>query len=289
MTLRIGLIGRGPWGRNIEKALLSLPDVSVSVVARSEAAPCDIDGVVIATASASHAEVALPYIEAAIPTFIEKPLATNSADAKRICAAAERAGATVFVGHIQLHNPAFVALLDTLSRMGAIRMVTCHGMNDRPRADSSVLWDWLPHHLSMALAIFRQPPDRVAATALAGAPETQSAVATFTFGDKPLISTVSWLSPIQRRTMRVETENGTVIFDDKSERKLTVRQGSTVSYPPYDGEPPLTRELRLFTEAIRSGATDRSQALQGAAIVRMIAAAEHSIAQGGIAVEIEAL
>jgi UDP-N-acetylglucosamine 3-dehydrogenase len=286
MTLRIGLIGRGPWGRNIERTLLSFTDVAITHIGRGETAAPELDGVVIASASATHAELAIPYIEAGIPTFIEKPMATSYADARRICAAAERAAGTVFVGHIHLYNPAFLALLDMQPRLGPIRSVTCHGMNDRLRTDSSVVWDWLPHDLSMALAIFRRPPDRVSAKALVRAPVTQAAVATFAFGNVPMVSTVSWLSPIRRQTMTVAAENGTLVFDDKAERKLAVRQGSTVSYPAYDDELPLTREMRLFVEAIRSGAGDHSQALQGAAIVRMIAAAERSIAQGAAAVKI---
>lgn len=286
MTLRIGLIGRGPWGRNIQRTLVSFPGVSVELIGRGETASRDLDGVVIASASATHAELALPYIEAGIPTFIEKPMTTSVADAKLLCAAAERAAATVFVGHIHLHNPAFLALLDAQPRIGAIRSVTCHGMNDRPRTDSSVLWDWLPHDLSMALAMFRRPPDRVAVETLGDAPATQAAVATFAFGNVPMVSTVSWLSPVRRQTMTVEAENGTLVFDDKAQRKLTLRQGSTVSYPAYDEELPLTREMRLFTEAIRSGGGDHSQALQGAVIVAAIVAAVDSLAQGGATIEI---
>ena len=286
MTLRIGLIGRGPWGRNIQSTLLSIADVSVEFIGRGETASRDLDGMVIASTSATHAELAIPYIEAGIPTFIEKPMATSCDDAERMRDAAERAGGIVFVGHIQLYNPAFLALLELQPQLGAIAQVICHGLNDRARGDSSVLWDWLPHHLSMALAIFRRPPDRVRARALAQAPVTQAAEATFEFGQVPLVSTVSWLSPTRHQTMTIEAEHGTLTFDDKAERKLTMRRASAVSYPRYEDEPPLTREMRLFIEAIRSGNADHAQVVQGAAIVRMIAAAEESISQGGAPVEL---
>jgi predicted dehydrogenase len=266
--------------------LLSLPDVSVELIGRGETASRDLDGMVIASTSATHAELAIPFIEAGIPTFIEKPMATSCDDAERIRDAAERAAGIVFVGHIQLHNPAFLALLDLQPQLGPISEVTCDGRNDRARGDSSVLWDWLPHHLSMALAIFRHPPDRVRARALAQAPLTQAAEATFEFGQVPMVSTVSWLSPTRRQTMTIEAEHGTLVFDDKAERKLTMRRGNAVSYPRYGDELPLTREMRLFIEAIRSGNADHAQVTQGAAIVRMIAAAEESISRGGATVEI---
>ena len=66
-------------------------------------------------------------------------------------------------------------------------------------------------------------------------------------------------------------------------------QGGTISHPAYDDELPLTRELRSFVDAIRAGSTDRSQAALGLTVVRMIAAAEDSLAQGGAVVKIQAM
>src|ERR1700704_6875527 len=111
MALHLGLVGRGRWGRNIERTLLTFPDVSVTTIARRETPPAGLDGVLIATQSATHAEVAIPYIEAGIATFIEKPMTTTVSDAERIRDAAERSGAVIFVGHIFLYHPAFLAAL----------------------------------------------------------------------------------------------------------------------------------------------------------------------------------
>jgi predicted dehydrogenase len=140
MILRLGLVRRGRWGQAIERTLCSFPDVSLTVIARGDPVP-GLDGVVIATPSATHAEVALPYIAAGIPTFIEKRMATAVADAERLRDAAEQSGAIVFVGHIFLHHPAFLAALDLLPKLGRLRYLACEGVNDRPRRDSSVLWD----------------------------------------------------------------------------------------------------------------------------------------------------
>jgi UDP-N-acetylglucosamine 3-dehydrogenase len=141
MALRLGLVGHGRWGRNIERTLLTFPDVSVAVIAKGENPRTGLDGVLIATQSAMHAEIALPYIEAGIATFIEKPMTTALADAERIRNAAARSGAIVFVGHILLYHPAFLAALDLLPSLGAIRYLLCEGMNGSPRADLSMLWD----------------------------------------------------------------------------------------------------------------------------------------------------
>src|SRR5262245_5331046 len=141
MATRLGLIGRGKWGRNIEQTLLSLGEISVIGLARGEPLRCDLDGVLIASPSATHVELALPYIQAGIPTFIEKPMATSVADARRIEEAAKHSRAAVFVGHLQLYNPAFQALLKLLPALGPIRYMLSDSANGNPRMDSSVLWD----------------------------------------------------------------------------------------------------------------------------------------------------
>jgi len=287
MALRLGLVGRGRWGQNIERTLLSFSDVSVVNIGKGENPPRGLDGVLIATQSAAHAELALPYINERIATFIEKPMATSVADAERIRAAAERTGAVVFVGHLFLHHPAFLAALKLLPMLGAIRFLQCEGTNDRPRTDSSVLWDWLPHDLSMACAIFGHGPDSVAAWSLSGESKPDAAISRFLFGDVPVASMVSWLSPLASKRMVLVGEKATLVFDDKVERRLMLYgKDGDVSYPSYSDEAPLTREMHAFLSAVRSGNADAAHVELGTSIVRAIAAAEASIDLGGQSVRI---
>src|SRR6185437_6674259 len=215
---RLGLAGRGRWGRNIERTLQTLGDVEVVPVAKGEPPVLDLDGVLIATPGATHADVAFPYIEAGIATFIEKPMTTSVADAQRLVAAANRSGAPVSVGHILLHHPAFAALLRHLPRVGRIRHVEAQGMNDRPRKDASVLWDWLPHHLSMGNAIFGRAPRAVAARDLSEGSLSAARVA-FDFDGTTMACDVSWLSPVARSQLRVTGDDGTLELDDKAADK----------------------------------------------------------------------
>jgi predicted dehydrogenase len=282
MVLPLGIVGRGPWASNIERTLHSFPNVSVTHIGRHESPRAELAGVLVATQSATHAEVALRYIEAGVKTFIEKPMTTTVADAERIRMAAKRSGTSVFVGHIYLHHPAFLAAVDLLPGIGAIRYVLCEGMNNRPRADSSVLWDWLPHHLSMASAVFGRHPGNAQAWSLSGGAVPEAAVAKFQYGDVPMISEISWLSPVQRRTMSIVGEKLTLIFDDKAGRRLAVhdKQGG-IAYPTYSDELPLTREMDAFLNAVRSAKFDPEQVESGVAVVRAIAAAEQSICLDG--------
>jgi predicted dehydrogenase len=287
MALRLGLVGYGRWGRNIHRTLLTFPDVEVAITARGERPPAQLDGVLIATQSSSHAETALPYIAAGIPTFIEKPMATSLHDAQRIREAADRSGAIVFVGHIFLYHPAFLAALELLPSLGAIRYLLCEGMNNNPRADTSVLWDWLPHDLAMANAILGREPDSVASWNLSGDAVPAAALAKFNFGDTPVVCTVSWCSPLRRRRLAITGAEGTLVFDDTAAPKLARygKQGE-LTHPPYSDTLPLTREMNAFLQAVRTGTADAPHVQLSIAIVRAIAAAENSITRGGVPVAV---
>jgi UDP-N-acetylglucosamine 3-dehydrogenase len=282
MTLRLGLLGQGPWGQNIHRTLRTFNDVSVLVAARGERLPPDCDAVLVATQSASHAEVALPYIEAGIATFIEKPMATSVADAERIRNAARRSAAIVFVGHIFLFHPAFAVALDLVPTLGPVRYLLCEGMNSRSRTDSSVLWDWLPHVRSMAHAILGRGPESVASWSVSGGVMPRAAVSRFQIGNTALVSTVSWLSQVRRRQLMIVGDDATLVFDDIAERRLALyRKEVDPVYSSYSADLPLTRELRAFVDAVRSGKNDPRHVELGVGIARAISAAERSIALDG--------
>ena len=287
MAVRLGLVGRGRWGQIIARTLARFDGVSVVPIGRGDPRPAGLDGVIVATQSVTHADVAIPYIDAGIPTFIEKPLATSTADASRIAAAAGRSGAPIFVGHIHLHNPAFQTALALRARLGPVRAMLCEAANERPRADSSVLWEWLPHPLALARAFLGREAEHVEAWGLIGAPVTQAAVARFDFGATPVLMVANRLSPTAVFRITIAGEGGTLVFDDRAERKIALYDpAGAVTHPPYDDELPLDRELRAFLKAIETSAPDAPHLEMGTAVVRAIAAAEASVAAGGTRVGI---
>lgn len=284
--LRLGLRGAGKWGANIERTLRTLEGVSVRVLERGEI-PDHLDGVLIATPSGSHAAVALPFIEKGIATFIEKPMTTSVADAEVIRDAAERSGALIFVGHIYLYNPAFEKLLELLPFIGEISKVEIVSTSDTPRPEGSVLWDWLPHHLAMARMMFGANAESVVVEAEGELATKDVAIVTFRFNGAELVSRISWVASEKHRLLVVTGEKGMIEFDEKAEKKITLRIGEMTSYPEYAEGFPLTNELAAFAESIRKGKTDRPHIDEGIAIVRMIAAAEEAAQEPGKRVRIE--
>jgi predicted dehydrogenase len=63
------------------------------------------DGIILATPNAVHLEHALCCIEAGVPALVEKPVTHTVEAGQRLCAAAQRAGAKILVGHHRRYNP----------------------------------------------------------------------------------------------------------------------------------------------------------------------------------------
>ncbi|MER8914400.1 Gfo/Idh/MocA family oxidoreductase [Mesorhizobium sp. M0761] len=76
------------------------------------------DVVCIATYSDSHADYAVKAFEAGCHVFVEKPLATTVADAKRVVAAAKANGRKLVIGYILRHHPSWVRLIAEARKLG---------------------------------------------------------------------------------------------------------------------------------------------------------------------------
>ena len=76
------------------------------------------DLVVIATYSDSHADYACAAMEAGAHVFVEKPLATTVADARRVVAKAQETGRKLVVGYILRHHPSWMRLIDEARGLG---------------------------------------------------------------------------------------------------------------------------------------------------------------------------
>jgi len=76
------------------------------------------DLVCVATYSDSHADYAVAAMEAGADVFVEKPLATTVADARRVAETAARLGRKVVVGYILRHHPSWMRLIAEARALG---------------------------------------------------------------------------------------------------------------------------------------------------------------------------
>jgi predicted dehydrogenase len=121
-TLTVGVIGCGYWGPNLVRNFRSLPDCCMSVVCDRDRkrlkhvqslypdmkvetslddmlAAESLDAVAIATPVSLHHKQTMAVLRAGKHVFIEKPMATSSADCDEMFTLAREKGLTLMVGH----------------------------------------------------------------------------------------------------------------------------------------------------------------------------------------------
>lgn len=75
-----------------------------------------LDMLFITVPNTKHAELAVQALEAGLDVFVEKPLATNLADAGRVCEAEAKAGRRVFVGYNRRFAPVYMAARELVAQ-----------------------------------------------------------------------------------------------------------------------------------------------------------------------------
>ena len=286
-SARVGLAGCGSWGRYILRDLLSL-GCSVSVVARSPESMAraegadtivgsvrelpEVDGIVIATPTTTHATVIEQALERGVPVFVEKPLTNDPAAADRLAAAA---GERLFVMDKWRYHPG-VELLRDLARdgsLGAVRgLFTTRIGWGNPHDDVDAAWVLAPHDLSIALEVLGELPGARAAVADLSGDDVQGLVGLL--GERPWHRLeISVRSPERRREVQLVCEEGVALLaDGYSEHVLVHRDGADEpERREIAAELPLLRELRAFVEHLQGGPPPRSSAADGALVVRRIA------------------
>jgi predicted dehydrogenase len=289
---RVALLGCGRWGHHILRDLLSL-GCEVPVVARSEAsieraregnasavvADIDslgaVDGVVISTPTATHAEVVGEALELGVPVFVEKPLTNDVAAARSLAAAAPD---RLFVMDKWRYHPGVLELA-RIARSGELGAPV--GIHTRRvtlghrYTDVDTVWIHAPHDLAIALEILGEvPPPRSAVPEMVGG---ELAGLTALLGDSPwLVVEVSALAPAHRRELRLVCEEGVAQLDGAEAGAVVVgRAGGidadSVERRPIPDEMPLLAELRAFAEHLQGGPPPKSSAADAVAIVEAIA------------------
>jgi len=288
----VGLVGCGRWGRHILRDLVTL-GCDVPVVARSQASVArareggaaaivpdvaslsELDAVVVATPTSTHAAVVGESLELGIPVFCEKPL-TDDAEAAR--GLAEAAPARLFVMDKWRYHPGVLELaaIAREGRLGDVSGLTTTRVGwGSPHDDVDPVWVLAPHDLSIALEV------------LGELPRPRSAVGQLFDGHVVGLSAhldgrggwhafrVSACSPVRDRRVELHCETGVAVLAGAWDQHVSVF-GRSAAEPEEErletpGELPLLAQLRAFVEHVRGGPPPRSSAAEGAAIVATLA------------------
>ena len=162
----VGVIGTGYWGKNHVRTFCTLKDeglIDEVIVCDSnkeraieigEAFGCKyaidpkmlvnmgVSMVTIATPTPSHASLAIMMMEMGLDVLVEKPLAMNIIEAKKVIDCAEDTGNLLLVGHVFRHHSGVrrAAELVKSGEIGEIKHIISERLATRePRPDNGVI------------------------------------------------------------------------------------------------------------------------------------------------------
>ncbi|OUU19700.1 MAG: oxidoreductase [Flavobacteriaceae bacterium TMED48] len=137
----------------------------------SEALIEAVDIVDIVTPTSYHFELARKAIMAKKHVFIEKPLTNTLKEAKSLVELAETEGVLGQVGHVERFNPAYQAVLPSLTNP---KFIETHRLSEfNPRGtDVSVVLDLMIHDIDIVLSIVDSPITNIHASGVAVISET---------------------------------------------------------------------------------------------------------------------
>lgn len=294
MTLRVGLVGCGRWGRLIMRDLIEL-GAAVAVAAPSAetrsaaiglgaaaAVPraSDLpacDGYIVAVPTVAHATAVRELLPRGVPIFVEKPLTCDEADAQHIL---EAAPDRVFcMDKWRYHGG--VKALATLFRegvLGKIESVQTWRLGwGNPHRDVDAVWILAPHDLSIALEILGHLPPVHLAFGSRG-PLGESLTAVLADGEKSamprVILQLSSTHPVTRRSVVVIGSLGAAQCGDSYDDYILLnRAGSaTPEKIPVSTEMPLRAEVAAFLHHLAGGPPPLSSAADAVLVVRRVAA-----------------
>src|SRR6185369_2040459 len=280
--VRLGVIGVGIMGSNHARVLSDLSGVQVVGIADPTASHrallaqiigckvCDdtealielgIDAAVIAAPTHLHHDIALTCIKRGVHVLVEKPIASNVEEGRAIVAAAERAGVTLMVGHVERFNPAVQAIKDAINGEDILSIAITRVGPFPPRMSNvGVVIDLAVHDIDL-IRWFTESDIVEVQTQLSSAVAEREDIALLQFrtasGVLAHINT-NWLTPFKARNVTVATRNK-YIMGDLLTRQVTECFGFqpdgsySMRHLSVGHAEPLRAELQAFVGAIRSG------------------------------------
>jgi predicted dehydrogenase len=311
--VRLAVVGAGIMGAHHARIVSSMRDASLEFVVDDDVerarvlaesvgtrhTQClddvldDIDAAVVAVPNELHHEIALVLIKAGRHVLVEKPIATDVDEAEDMLAAADDAGVTLMVGHVERFNPA-VLELDNLVR-DVVHVAASRISPFSPRVQDSVVLDLMIHDLDLVCSLARSPVAEVhvvGRTVRSTTPDIASALVRFETG---LVAnlTASRIGQQKIRELRI-TQPDSFVTVDLIRQDVTInrlehseflssegaryRQSGVVEIPflEHRGEP-ISLELQEFVRAASTGTAPRVTGRDGVNALRLALQVEQAI------------
>src|ERR1051325_10525313 len=296
--VHLGVVGVGIMGSNHARVLADLSGVKLVGIADPAAGHrallaqvvrcevCDdvddliklgIDAAVIAAPPHLHHDIALTCIKRGVHVLVEKPIASNVEEGRAIVAAAERAGVTLMVGHVERFNPAVQAIKDAIKGEDILSIAITRVGPFPPRMSNvGVVIDLAVHDIDL-IRWFTDSDIIEVQPQLSSAVAEREDIALLQFrtasGVLAHINT-NWLTPFKARNVTVATR-GKYVMGDLLTRQVTECFGFqpdgaySMRHVAVGHDEPLRAELIAFVDAVRNGKAPAVSGDEGVASLEM--------------------
>ena len=285
--VKVGVAGVGHMGKEHARIYSELQEVELVGVhdsnpdtARKIAAKCKtrafgsleemvdaVDAASIVTPTTTHLAIAEPFLKRGKHVLVEKPIAMDTEEARKLVDLAEKHGAKLAVGHVERFNPVLVALEE---RLGRPRFIEAHRLSPYPgrSTDIGVVMDLMIHDLEIILHLVRSPVtsvDAVGVPVLSKGEDIANARIRFANGCVANLTT-SRISPEKLRKIRVFQDDAYLSLDYmKQEGEIYKRLDGKITrdkIPVMKGEP-LKNQLAEFVMNVRENTDPRVAGAHG--------------------------
>jgi predicted dehydrogenase len=242
--------------------------------------------------------------------LLEKPMAQKASECEELIALAGEKGLTLMVDHTFIFTGAVRKIRELIAagELGRIYYFDSVRVNlGLFQHDVNVIWDLAPHDLSIMDYVLPQKPTHVSAHGachMAGSSIENIAYLTLKFDDATLAHFhVNWLAPAKIRRIIIGGSKKMLVYDDLSpderikiyDKGLVLKDGPSadahqilagyrigdIYTPNVDCTEALRREAGHFLDCIRERRTPESDGPAGLRIVKILAAAQESLAANG--------
>jgi len=310
----VAVVGAGEFGRNHARVYRELPSaeligiydknperakqIAAEFQTRSFASLDDLRGQVdaasVAVPTIDHANVGARLMELGLDVLVEKPMASNLAEADALLAAATKFSRVLQVGHVERFNPAVIAVEPILNRPLFFEVHRLGVFTPRS-LDVDVIYDLMIHDLDILLTLVKEPVTEVKAVGipvLTDKVDIAHARLEFTGGAVANI-TASRVSTERVRKVRFFQQHEYVSLDYARRDALRVSVKKPGPQPEFAFEKlnapavePLHAELEEFLDCVRTRREPRTGGHAGRAALDLAQRVMASIKEHGERVQL---
>ena len=329
--ISVGIVGCGYWGPLLVRNFRALPDCQLKAVCDANKtrlehlkalypdllcvtdydrffSDLNVDAVVIATPVKFHYPLAKASLLAGKHTFIEKPMASSSAECEELLEIADSKGLVLMVDHTFLYSSAVRKIAEIIQAgdIGDIRYINSRRLNlGLFQKDINVAWDLAPHDISIILHILGEFPTAVNCQGNAHvSPQVEDVTnMSLSFRHKRFATIQSsWLEPRKVREMTIVGSRRMIVYDDlQTHEKIKIYDVRVERPPHYDTfaefqysyhygdsyipylhqEEPLKAVCQHFIDCIQNSSRPATSGQEGLDLVLILEAASASLKANG--------